>query len=138
VYHYGTAIKNDRLFLPLYDFQKISKFGGVEKTFTSKAYLTHWLNKNKESSDKYFPKSYMLNSEEDAFRQEFRAIEAESILKTFDGYLTIKTLLALKITEKRLSQHPMNEPLVNDAENEILKMSNCEVIEKTDMLLEQH
>ena len=49
-------------------------------------------------------------------------------------------MLALNITEKRLlTQIPAsNELLVNDAQNDILKMSKLEVLEYTDTLLEQH
>ena len=99
---------------------------GVSSTIGSKVALTRNLNKFK-GSDVFFPKSFLLNNEE-SFSQEFSLIAAESILKASDGKFTIQTLVALNITEQRLLSQESKEPLINDAQKEILKMSKLEVM----------
>ena len=92
------------------------------------------LQNSGQAIDEFYPKSFVLN-EEEPFRQQFRRNLAESLLKKFDGELTLQTLLALNITESRLLS---DEPLVNDAHNEVLKMSKQEVLDKAESLLDQH
>ena len=68
---------------------------------------------NLPSPDEFFPKTFLINSndkkqtdeariEYELFKREFRIISAESMLKTFDGELTPQVLVALRIAEKRL------------------------------------
>ena len=107
---------------------------GTYARFTTKYALTYNLQKSGQAIDEFYPKSFILN-EEEPFRQHFRRILAESVLKKFDGELTLQTLLALNITESRLLS---DEPLVDDAQNEVLKMSKQEVLDKAESLLDQH
>ena len=75
---------------------------------TTKNGLTKALHKYEESNpdpsiDTFFPKSFIL-SDDEPFRQEFRAVLAESVLKKamLAEEITIQTLLAFNFTEKRL------------------------------------
>ena len=85
--------------------------------------------------DEFFPKAFKIKwaSKDDVekarleyemFRQEFRMVYAESLLKTFDGELTPQVQVALRIAEKRLFTE--NKIYVNDTEWEILQMPNLQ------------
>ena len=61
--------------------------------------------------DKFFPKAFVLDKasklngiEWARFYQEFRVVYAESLLKKFDGELTLQDLVAFNIAVKRLNR----------------------------------
>ena len=68
------------------------------------------------------PDTKWIKEEVSAFILEYRALQAESILKEFNGELTSQILVALNIAEKRL-QSNSDELIVTESEWEILEIT---------------
>ena len=86
----------------------------------------------------FYPRSVVIESTKnfngiDNFKQDFRIVAAESFLKNFDGELTLRTLVALKIAETRLAG---TRPTINDSEWMIMSMPKEKIQEHKNELID--